>query len=88
MSQVDIEPLMLLVEEYKLMELWGDTLYEMPAEERKRVAETRLAKCITKFKGLMESPSNNGLPRYQKWAVHKALGLPFRPRSGSYTYMY
>ena len=88
MNKVNIDPLMRVVEDRKLMDFWADTLFEMTIEEQRKVAEERLAKCIAEFENLMKSPSNNGSPRYRSWSVFKALGLPFKLRSGNYEYRY
>tara|TARA_R110002049_G_scaffold47113_1_gene136308 strand:+ start:162 stop:425 length:264 start_codon:yes stop_codon:yes gene_type:complete len=87
MNKVNIDPLMRVVEDRKLMDFWADTLFEINVEEQKKVADDRLAKSISKFESMMRSPNNNGQPLYQSWAVHEALGLRFK-YSCRYEYMY
>lgn len=87
MSEVNLAPLMKVVEDRKLMDFWSDTLFEMSPEDQKKVADDRLDKCISKFESMMRSPNNNGQPLYQSWAVHEALGLSFKYRR-RYEYRY
>ena len=72
---VDLEPLRSAIRQYKMMEIWGDSISELSIDERRVRSRSRALEAKETFVRLMISSSNNRTLGYHDWAVKTALGL-------------
>ncbi len=75
LKPVDLEPLRWAIRQYKMMEIWGDSITEISADERRERSRSRALDARDSYVKLMQSPRNNGSAEYQFWAIKKSLGL-------------
>lgn len=75
MLAVDLEPLRKEIRRRHLMEAWSDTLFPISKEERIARAHKRALEARDIYIRLMSSKRNDRSPKYQDWALKKALGL-------------
>jgi hypothetical protein len=79
MSHIDIKPLLLAIEHYKLMDSWRDGLFTHTKATRNERAQELLTRAQQKYVYMMSSYENDGTEQYEKYAVDRALGLQPRP---------
>ena len=72
---IDLEPLRAAIRQYKMMDIWGDSIQELSPDERRARAQRRALEAKDFYLRLMRSPKNNGEYDYREWAIKKALGL-------------
>lgn len=74
-DKVDLEPIRNAIRKYKMMEIWGDSLFEQPDEVRRNKARLRALEAKDTFLRLMTSSSNDGSYGYLEWTIKTSLGL-------------
>ncbi len=79
-DSLSLKPLQDAIQKYKMMEIWGDSLYELSTEERCERSQKRALEARYIYIRLMRSVINNGTYEYQEYSIKNALGL--RIRSG------
>ena len=74
-ESIDLEPLRAAIRQYKMMDIWGDSVQELSQIERQARARSRALEAKDTYVRLMRSSRNTGKHDYREWAVRKALGL-------------
>lgn len=74
-NPLDLDPLRNAIRHYGMMGIWGDSIQELSADERRARAQARALEARDVYIRLMRSARNDGTDDYQGWAIKKALGL-------------